>query len=128
MHLEDVYPAEAAVNIWKREFIYSHKDGSLVLKDSYELEKLLAPSCAYLITCKEPVKISEGKVRLFPADGKGALVMTYDPKILSLTVMEKAVDDRSLSHIWGEKIYRVKLEDKTHALRQTHTITFGIEK
>jgi len=124
MDLAGVYPKNAGVKSWNREFVYNRKDGELLLKEKYELLKYIAPSTLNFVACKQPVKEREGLIRLPSFSGKSAITMEYNPDHFAAHIVEQPVDDGSLAAVWGKTVYRVTLTYKNESLRGGQSIRF----
>lgn len=124
MDLAGAFPLKAGAKDWQRKFIYNRTSGSLNLMEQYVLTSDTSSVKVNFIACKKPVVQAEGKIRLLSFSGKNAVLMIFDPKLFNAIIEEKLIDDSSLKAVWGEKIYRVSLENKQMNSTGKHTIRF----
>ena len=124
MDLAAAYPASAGVKQWKREFRYQHSASVLTIKETYNLDKYIAPTALSFVACKLPIQEKEGAIRLFSYAGKAAQLMEYDPAIFEAKIAEQLVNDGSLASVWGNSVYRITLTLKSKNLKGNYSINF----
>ncbi|GEO02606.1 heparinase [Adhaeribacter aerolatus] len=100
------YPESAAVKRWQRSYTLTPNEG-LTIQDDFELKKAKTPNQINFLVWQQPDISSSGIIRLAAGDKKVSL--TYDPKQFKAQTEAIALDDKRLSQVWGDKIYRLSL-------------------
>jgi hypothetical protein len=123
------YPAEAKVSRWRREVTLDRRKREVVLAEDYRLGEVREPVRLHFVTPLAADLSRRGRVILsrpgrppVSAGGEAGAVLAYDPKRFTATVEEKAVDDSRLQPIWGDRLFRIVLTARDHALRGAHRI------
>jgi hypothetical protein len=121
------YPPEARVNTWVR-LIELHRGKEVVVKDQYELQELSQPVVLSLMTVCHPSVSRAGSI-LLRRDGSGNdgrnVSLSYDESRFSASVEPIPIEDPRLKASWGNRIYRILLTSKSHALQDEYSITFS---
>ena len=114
LDISQAYPSEAAVKQWERTYIMKEK-GGLVIADQFELSAAKAPLVINFLTHAAPELEESGVVMLKVGDGKMAL--RYDSSLFVPSVEVVELDDKRLSNVWGEKLYRLSFTAKNKVLK-----------
>ena len=103
--IQNAYPAEAQVKLWKRE-IYE-KDGSVFLEEAFEFEKPVTYEIMFM-TPHLP-KIGKSGITI------GDVIMCFENDKLSAETDTVDISDDGLKAAWGSAVYRIRLfsEEKT---------------
>jgi hypothetical protein len=117
--ISGAYPQEAGCTMWHRTYKLTKKD--LTITDKFTLSARTGETCEYFITQgkvylpgeiigKYIVKKGEVVIeaRDYAKEKNVYLCMSY-PKDLEASVEQKELDDRRLSKVWGNNLYRLKL-------------------
>jgi len=118
LDLAGAYPAEAAVRKWTRALRLERGLG-ITLVDDYELQEAHRPALFHFITCAAPDLSVPGALRLQTPAGDAA-ILHYDVNRLVATTEPRQIDDPLLAASWGDGLHRVRLTEKTAALRARH--------
>ncbi|MDR1901613.1 MAG: heparinase II/III-family protein [Treponema sp.] len=104
------YPAEAALQSYKREFIFKRGEG-LTVTDSYSLHEWKAPLVLNFL-CYDRPEIQDGKVIL-----GGKVTMGFTPVLFETSVEEIALTDTKMRNDWQkENLFRLCLSKKDREL------------
>ncbi|MGV8829472.1 MAG: heparinase II/III domain-containing protein [Breznakibacter sp.] len=114
LDISQAYPLEAAVKQWERTYTMKEK-GGLVIADQFELSAAKAPLVINFLTHAAPELEESGVVMLKVGDGKMAL--RYDSSLFVPSVEVVELDDKRLSNVWGEKLYRLSFTAKNKVLK-----------
>jgi Heparinase II/III-like protein len=118
MDIGKSYPKEAMVKSWKRTIDFDRKKHRISLKEDFALLKHITQPELNFISAKKP-ELNSGKLSW--TDG---VFMSFDPKVFTVVIEEKKLDDERLINIWGSSIYRIKLISITNQLIGTYQINF----
>ncbi|GAB5559746.1 MAG: heparinase II/III-family protein [Synoicihabitans sp.] len=124
MDLSKTYPPEANIDAWTREIRLIRGD-ALHISDNYKIAHSIAPQRFHFVTNREVDVSQSGIVRLgaFPGNptSRGAN-LTYDARAMDARVTTFEVTDSRLLGIWGERVYRIDLIEKTASLSAKRSI------
>ena len=112
LDISGAYPSEADIDHWVRR--YSLKMNELVIEDDFKLKELKAPNQLNFLTWSKPDISSPGMVTLIK-DGI-TLKIKYDVSQFNPVVETVTLKDSRLSHVWGNKVYRLSLNAKKKQL------------
>lgn len=117
MELAEAYPLDANLNSYKRSLELNRKKSQLTLQDRFEFNDNENNLKFNFLTNHIP-KVEEGNVVLHePESGKTVAEIEQDSN-LAVIVEEILIDDRRLSGVWGEKLYRVSFEKSIFGLSE----------
>ncbi len=119
LDLSGAYPDKAAVKKWQRSYTISEKE--LKIDDAFELSGINAPSSVHFLVTARPQIIKDGVVQLQKSGKK--LLLHYAQQLFRAEVDTIVQDDKRLSHVWGENLYRVRLVCKKPELKGKYTFT-----
>lgn len=108
LDISGAYPAEAAVNRWIRS--YQLKKNSLLISDQFSLRETKAPAQVNFLTWGKVDVATPGIVGIQVKDK--VVQLSYDPHAFTASIEPIELTDKSLSNVWGNKIYRVSLNAK----------------
>jgi hypothetical protein len=113
MNLAGAYPAEANLREWIRSVELNRGADQVSIHDRFALTGGAAPITWSLMTCR-PVKVEEGKLRFEPRpeDHSGAVILSYDPSLLSVNVETLKLTNAGLVASWGTVVYRILLKSR----------------
>lgn len=113
LDISGAYNNEAAVKSWYRSYTLS--DNGLVIADAFDLSAVKEPCSIHFLVAAKPVIGNEGVVVLEKNNRKVAL--HYDKTSFNLLVDTILLDDKRLSAVWGNELYRVRLVVKKPRLK-----------
>ncbi len=110
LDISGAYPPEAGILRWQRR-LRLDRGRQVVLRDAFALSEALPVSLS-LLTCSQPVVISDGRVRLDEVElveGRfsGAGEIHYAGGQFEVAVEEITIEDARLGPIWGQRVYRL---------------------
>jgi hypothetical protein len=105
LDIAGAYPDEAAVEKWVRT--YSLREDQLLIEDDFRLKEAKAPTQVNFLCWAKPELLPNGRVQL--TQSGQTLELSYPAKSFSATVETIELDDARLSRVWGEQIYRLRL-------------------
>lgn len=110
------YPKEANVDYWTRS--YQLMDDGLIIKDDFSLKAAIQPNIIHFMLWGK-IDISQaGKV--FIAVEEKQLALTYDKELFEVNLDTIALDDPTLSSVWGKEIYRLSFTAKRQEAQSTY--------
>ncbi len=121
LDISKAYPEAAGINAWKR--LYRLKQDKLYIIEQYDLENPTVKNEINFMTWATPVLKKEGEIFLHADDAD--VKMKFDPKVFEAHIDEIVIDDNKLESIWGKKVFRVVLKNKTLNKKGKHA--FEIE-
>lgn len=108
LDIAGAYPSAASVRSWIRS--YNVKDSKLYIEDSFDISEPADYNILHFISWGD-IDISEaGKIKITVEDKTIQLI--YDIKEFEPGLEEIRLDDKRLSNVWGDKIYRIILKAK----------------
>jgi hypothetical protein len=110
MDISKAYPAEGEVSQWLLNFAFMPSKNKLTLTEDYQLKAYKAPSAFSFLTNR---KVVQGKGTL--TFGHAGVILRYNENELSVSVDKKKLDDERLIKVWGDKLYRIRLETRKEA-------------
>jgi hypothetical protein len=123
--ISGAYPKKANVDYWTRS--YQLMDDGLIIKDDFSLKAAIQPNIIHFMLWGK-IDISQaGKVLITVEDKQ--LALTYDKALFKVNLDTIALDDPTLSSVWGKEIYRLSFTAKkqetqsTYEFRITATLT-----
>ena len=120
LDIAGAYPAEAGVEKYVRQYML--KGRTLTIDDKYLLKNSTDYNKQVFMTLGKPEKTNDGEFKVSVGDQ----TMTVNfPKGWSMDIETVELDDKRLSNIWGNEIYRVVLTNSTLSTsgNQTFKIT-----
>ena len=108
---------------WIRSATLLRNKNELKFEESYQLKSYKAPSSIILMTCVEPVLLSEGTIGL-SLNGK-TFQIEYNPNQIEPKIEKIKLTDEGLQKMWGN-IYRIHLQILSDAL--TNQIPYTIKQ
>lgn len=118
--LAKAYPDKAGVKNWNRSLQLSDK--GLTLKEKFSLNSAPTPQILNFLTWAEPDTGTPGKV-ILQKNGQ-TLTISYDTGELAPSVEKIPLDDKKLSKVWGDSLYRLSLTGKKMPQEGSYTIHF----
>ncbi|SDE16790.1 heparinase II/III domain-containing protein [Niabella drilacis] len=119
LDLAGAYPEAAGIKTWKRS--YRLKAGGLEIRDQFVMTRAAEKNrlhflCQGTVTTPAPGKIviSQGNLRS---------QLQYEEQLFDRTVDTVNLDDRRLSNVWGNRIYRITLTAKKAAVSGRYMYT-----
>lgn len=123
LDVAQAYPAKAEVVKWIRSATLLRNKNELKFEENYQLKSYQAPSSIILMTCVEPVLLSEGTIGL-SLNGK-TFQLAYNPIQVKPDIEKIELTDEGLQKMWGN-IYRIHLQILSDAL--TNQIQYTIKQ
>ncbi len=114
MDIAGAYPPGADVQTWRRS-VSLQRGKEVTIHDAFELRSNREPIRLMLMTCREPVQDSSGKVLLPRSSGLqngSAAEILYDPDLFSCAAEPIDITDSQLQSSWGKRIWRIILTMK----------------
>jgi hypothetical protein len=122
LNIADAYPEEAAIQSWKRTFIFN-RGKSVELVDDYILESYKKPVTLHLMSPYDPRIESGGVIRIGPQE-ENALILTFPQEEFICKVDTIKLEDERLKNVWGGILYRINLISKSEQLEDAYRIYF----
>jgi hypothetical protein len=102
-------------------------DGNkLTLQEDYRLSFRKDTTFLSLITPREP-RLEKSAILLGEAGSPDGLKITYDPKVFQVEVEKKPLTDPSLLRSWPEGLTRIRLVQRSGALKGSYQLVFQPE-
>jgi len=125
--LAPAWAAEAGVTRYRREVSLDRRRGEVVVAEDYALTACREPLLLRVLAAAEPDASAPGRVVLRPAGPPpstpaGSLVLLYDAGRFAASVEAKAIDDARLRPVWGERLFRITLTERTCAATGRHRV------
>lgn len=124
MDIVGTYGDAVKARYWNRKFQLT--ETQLVIKDDFLLIKAVAPNKEVFMTWAKPEIVKPGWIRL--SKEKTRLVFKYDSKIFRPEVESIKLEDKRLSNIWGDYVYRLVLTTKEKKIKGDYTFTVSKEE
>lgn len=102
-NIATAYPEEAQVESWKRS--YRLDKGGLVIKDNFKLKAAKEKNQIHFLSYGTISLDTPGKVIINVNDKQVAI--EYDKQAFQVEKEAVALDDKRLSNVWGDTIYRL---------------------
>ncbi len=106
LNIANAYPADAKIETYKRQ--YQLRGKTLTINDQYVLKEVLGNNQLIFMTYGKPNVEKEGVIEL---NVDGVAAQLYYPSCFTVEIEPIQLDDKRLSDVWGETIYRVILTD-----------------
>lgn len=119
LDIANAYPVDAEINYWTREYKVS-KQG-LVIEDRFDITNPTKPNQLNFITPGQ-VDITQKGVATITSEGQ-EVKLIYDDNLFMSVVESVELDDKRLSNVWGEKLYRISLDAKKIDSKGKYKIT-----
>ena len=119
LDLAGAYPKEALVEKWQRTY-QLNSTGGLTIQDEFKLKQTLKPNQLNFLTWAKP-DITTSGVILLDKEGQ-KLKMLYDARQFEPVVETILLNDKRLSNVWGEQVFRLSLNAKKMQLSGTYKI------
>ncbi len=109
LDLADAYSSKANIEKWKRTYQLTSKNG-LMIEDDFRLSETNEPNKVNFLTWGKPDISTPGSIKI---EKEGAKVkMIYNASQFDAEVETVTLDDKRLSNVWGNEIYRLTLKAK----------------
>ncbi|MGQ7885441.1 heparinase II/III domain-containing protein [Paenibacillus sp. WC2504] len=117
------YPSEAGIREWIREITLSRSSSAYVkLQDTYDLTSSRSALQWQFMTCCE---VQEPQPReLFFQSNEGPSVRLIYPEHLTMTKERIETNDKWMSKVWGERIYRITFSCQAMAYQGSINFVF----
>ena len=125
LDLAGALAAEAAVDSYRRT-ITLRRGREIEIRDRWQLAEVRAPLELNLMTCRRPVEIEPGVVRLeWPEGGRDSrgVEIIWDAGIFTLAIDEVELEDTRLRSSWGDRIWRLRMIHRSTPVRGEAVIT-----
>lgn len=122
LNIASAYPEEAKVKSWNREFSFSAKKGSLVLKEKYSLDDFMKPFEVHFMTSMLVKQAKKGSLKIY--NGDDGLLLNYDPSLFEVIIENKKIEDGKLSGVWGTELKRITLKSLSNSKTGSHSFAF----
>lgn len=106
--ISGAYPAKAAVKSWVRNFEFRPKENTIQVAEIFALEKDLETSQLVFLTSSRPL-IENNKIRI-SVDTSRQVIINFSAKHVSAEVEALSMEDPRLKRVWGDNIYRIKVD------------------
>jgi hypothetical protein len=109
LDLAGAYPAEAALESWRRRITLS-RGREVTIQDRFVLREVRAPIQVTLMSWKRPKPVEPGIIQLaVPGAGAGSapVQILYDAALFRMVSEEIPVEDGRLRSSWGDRVYRM---------------------
>jgi hypothetical protein len=117
MDIAGAYPPEAGIQSWRRTLTLE-RGAEVIVQDAYQLKGELKGINLTLMTCREPITQTAGKILLgFLPESTSATPaeVVYDPALFSVRAEPIDIHDPQLQSSWGSRIWRILLTMKQAA-------------
>lgn len=114
LDISQAYSSEAAVKQWLRTYVLQSK-GGLIITDEFQLSEAKLPHVVNFLTRDVPDTTLAGVIVINAGDKRVA--MKYDPSLFVVSVDVVELDDKRLSNVWGERLYRLSFTAKNLVLK-----------
>jgi len=108
LDLAGAYPEAAGVKMWKRSYRL-RKDG-LEISDQFAIEGSTEKNRIHFLCQGTVTKAAPGKIVI--SQGSLRSQLQYQKDLFDVEVDTVKLDDRRLSNVWGDQIYRIALVEK----------------
>ncbi len=105
LDISGTYPAESMVKSWIRT--YNSINNELTITDEFDIQNPQKANVVHFLLASEP-KIEKDKILL----NNGSHSLSYNSKLFDASFEIIKQDDKRLSNVWGEEIYRLILKAK----------------
>lgn len=119
-NIAKAYPENAGIKNWTRSCQLSDK--GLKLEEKFSVPNAKTPHVLNFLTWAEPDTKKQGTVILEKEGSK--LLISYNPAQLTASVETIPQEDKKLSKIWGDKLFRLSLTGKKPNAEGAYTVTF----
>jgi hypothetical protein len=118
LELAEVYPAEAGIKSYRRDFVFRKGEG-LLLTDTWSFKEGGAPVELNLM-CYEKPEIDREQVLL-----SGCVSLSFDPSLFALTVDTVPLADKKMCRDWDKDVlFRLRLAGKDSGPSGTARLRF----
>ncbi len=125
LDIAGAYPPEAGLLSWRRRFLF-RRDAGIEIEDRY---RLAAPPQRVLLFLMTPcaVELAPGTIALSErplGEGlpSGRATLRYDAARLAASCEEVPLADPQLQGIWGDRLFRIRLEARRPAQEDAFTL------
>ena len=108
------YPEEAGIKSWNRS-LELNRGKSVAISEEFELEKINGQTTFNLMTPYQ-VDVDENNGMITFNDPEFKVRLVFNHNDLDIETEEINVTDRRLKPVWGDKLYRIKLQLKNPQL------------
>lgn len=120
VNIAKAYPENAGIKNWTRSCRLSDK--GLKLEEKFSVPNAKTPHVLNFLTWAEPDTKKQGTVILEKEGSK--LIISYNPEQLAASVETIPQEDKKLSKIWGNKLFRLSFTGKKPDPEGTYTLSF----
>ena len=113
LDIAGAYDKETEVKKWLRS--YELENEGLLIRDQFELNKCLGPNKVDFLTWARPNLSTPGEAKL-EKEGH-SLTLYYNASQFTASIEEIKLDDKRLSGVWGDRIYRLVLTANKQGLK-----------
>ena len=111
-NIAKAYPEEACVNEWIRS--YQLRNNELTIKDQFELSETKKENQINFLTWGD-INITDKAVEIIVNGTKA--ILQYDHNTFEVKKDTINLDDKRLSNVWGNRIYRISFTAKEKVLK-----------
>ncbi|WP_127578955.1 heparinase II/III domain-containing protein [Paenibacillus koleovorans] len=134
MELANAYPEEAGITSWRRTLRLSREEAStrgsvggfVTIVDKFDLREPTEEVAYSLITPWKPEAGDDGSFRLAYSDRRHVLVR-YEAPSLRFRCEEMVLADERLRRNWGDRLYRVLLEETSTVRAGSRSLLMAID-
>ncbi|RJP33654.1 MAG: heparinase [Candidatus Omnitrophota bacterium] len=125
MNIAAAYPRQAGIKSWKRT-IRLNRGKNVEIIDAYSLQEASSNVIENLICAGKVEQTEPGMLLIHDREESVRIILAYDPQILAANVESIELDDSKLRSIWGEQLYRIRLQ--TINAKTQDTLWFRLAK
>lgn len=109
MNIENAYPDSAGITSWKRSIsLIRDSNPTIEIKDNFQLERMTGDISLILMTPHAPQFEGIGIIALQDIN-HNKLMIRYDGEMFAASTDLIVLDDEVMSEVWGDQLYRIKL-------------------
>ena len=125
MNLEDAYPAGSGIDYVRREFTFSRQSPAITVADTVRVAE---GPLAVQVPLFTPCEVAEREPGLLAIGTRPrALLIRFDPRVLTASIEEVPLEDPQLQASWGPLLRRITLALHTPEASAAYRIEFGAE-
>ncbi len=125
MDITDAYPQKAGIESWNR-MVRLNREQDVQIVDTYHLRQPSRDITENLIIAGNVEEQKPGQLILNDPEQTVKLLMEYDPEKVSAIVYTLDLEDGKLRSVWGDNIYRIRLNAKSEKKEDEWKIRFSI--
>jgi len=125
MNLEGAYPAGSGIDYVRREFTFSRPSPAITVADTVRVAE---GPLAVQVPLFTPCEVAEREPGLLAIGTRPrALLIRFDPRVLTASIEELPLEDPQLQASWGPLLRRITLALHTQEASAAYRIEFGAE-